>query len=780
MGTMKKALFLDFIVIGIIMLAFSGCSGSRSNSPLPPLQFDQYGGLNNLNGNNTSGFFRTQLINNRWLFVDPDNHPFFSLGTDHVTFSGDYAPALGYAAYTNNLMSLFPSPFSQYAQQQWAQEVINRYKELGFNTLGAWSDNGLTTFQDAIPYTVILGFASSVEGGFGSNNCPSASSGFSSNFPDVYDPRFQKDAFAYARQAIPPGSIDDPWLIGYFIDNELSWFGGAQLIYNPNYTLTDDFIALPPAYAGKQYWVNTFLRQKLGYSLDTLNQLYGTAFTSWTALLDITKLPNNLQYPQIRTDKNAFLYDIASTYFSVTNAAIKSVDPNHLNLCARFASYAPDQVVQAASHYCDVISVNDYFALSNPESDGLLGNPVTRWYNMLKSSTIDNPDGRPFLQSEFSIRGDDAGLPDTRGAGLTVKVQSDRVQYYRDDISQLLGIKVNGISFLAGFHWFEWVDEPATGRFDGENSNYGVVNIKDEPYTAMFDGMAMTSNMLMYAIDHINMPVLNQPSFITEATLNNNTVMLSWKPVQGASSYDIIVSPYRSMPEDFTIRANGIPSTQYALPSALPQGTWWFGVKAVGSNSIQSDFSALSSFTLSTSAPGVLPCSDLASPGCFANNIPDTFPNPDNTLGNGVVMPEETIKDTTMQSTMIGFTLNSLALQAGLPVTAIVTVGMNMPIVLNGAGTLSFDVYPDVVYTPSGSYRSATDFVHLRLLANGTIVYDSPLPSSLPPYSWSTIGVSVSGTTFTEVTPVFYVDAHSSDIPWDQRIRFFLNNITLK
>ena len=42
-------------------------------------------------------------------------------------------------------------------------------------------------------------------------------------------------------------------------------------------------------------------------------------------------------------------------------------------------------------------------------------------------------------------------------------------------------------------------------------------------------------------------------------------------------------------------------------------------------------------------------------------------------------MPEETIKDTTTQSTMIGFTLNSLALQAGLPVTAIVTVGMNMP-----------------------------------------------------------------------------------------------------
>jgi len=33
-----------------------------------------------------------------------------------------------------------------------------------------------------------------------------------------------------------------------------------------------------------------------------------------------------------------------------------------------------------------------------------------------------------------------------------------------------------------GNHWFEWCDEPKEGRFDGENSNYGLVNIHDQPY----------------------------------------------------------------------------------------------------------------------------------------------------------------------------------------------------------------------------------------------------------------------------------------------------------
>ena len=41
-----------------------------------------------------------------------------------------------------------------------------------------------------------------------------------------------------------------------------------------------------------------------------------------------------------------------------------------------------------------------------------------------------------------------------------------------------------------GWHWWQWVDEPRGGRWpDGENSNYGVVDINDEPYAALGDAM---------------------------------------------------------------------------------------------------------------------------------------------------------------------------------------------------------------------------------------------------------------------------------------------------
>lgn len=764
------------ILFILLMAGTAGCSGSKSGSSALPVQFDKYGGISSVTGNNTSGFFRTQLIDNRWVFVDPDNHAFFSLGANHVSFGADDVPLFGFSTYSHNLLSLYPSSFQQYAAQQWAQETITRYRELGFNTLGNWSDDGITAFHDALPYVVTLGFVGGVEGGFGANNCPSVSSGFSSDFPDVFDTRFTQNAYAYAQQAITQADIQDPWLIGYFIDNELSWFGAAQLIYNPNYTLADDYIRQSSASAGKQYWVNVFLQQERGYTLDDLNRLYGTSFTGWTALLNITSLANNPAYPQRKADKEAFLSDIANTYFSVTDSALKSVDPNHLNLCARFASGAPDQVIVAASRYCDAISVNDYYTADNPASIALLGDPAARWKKFFTLSMTDNTYGKPFIQSEFGTRALDSGLPDTGGAGLTVNMQNDRSDFYTYDTDMLLGIQVNGISFLAGFHWFEWTDEPSTGRFDGENSNYGCVNIKDEPYVTFFNNIANQTHALESALAHNS---VRKPGPVDAASWTMNTdgtVTLDWDRVNGAGGYTVIVSPYRSMPGRFTLAFTGVTANSFTIPYVLPQGTWWFDIKAVDTDGVQGDYITPSGFTVTTAGPDVQSCVTGNNLGYFVNDVPDTFPAPDNSMGDGFVMPSPDIKEQGTDSAEITFTLNSLAIKSGMPASTTVSMGMDRTLPLNSSGTLSFDVYPDAVYTPSGAYRSATDFVHIKLIAGGTTLYDSPLPSSLQPYAWSTVGISLSGTSFTQVTPVFYVDGSTPDIPYDQRITFYLDN----
>jgi hypothetical protein len=42
---------------------------------------------------------------------------------------------------------------------------------------------------------------------------------------------------------------------------------------------------------------------------------------------------------------------------------------------------------------------------------------------------------------------------------------------------------------VVGYHWFEHADQPAEGRFDGENSNFGTVTIEDDVYAELTEVM---------------------------------------------------------------------------------------------------------------------------------------------------------------------------------------------------------------------------------------------------------------------------------------------------
>lgn len=44
-------------------------------------------------------------------------------------------------------------------------------------------------------------------------------------------------------------------------------------------------------------------------------------------------------------------------------------------------------------------------------------------------------------------------------------------------------------SRVIGLCWFQYADQPAQGRGDGENSNYGLVDIKDVTYTALTNAL---------------------------------------------------------------------------------------------------------------------------------------------------------------------------------------------------------------------------------------------------------------------------------------------------
>lgn len=373
------------------------------------------------------GYYKVEQRSGVWWFIAPSGDPVLSAGVDTVTYEGDVIKGTETHPYRSNVAAIYPNEFS------WGAAALERLHRWGFNTLGAWSDKNL--WDRGMAYTVILNIA--------------ARSGASWQYGrpvDVYDPKFEQAARAIAAEECAPRAHDSQ-LLGYFSDNELRW--GPDWRGKKN--MLAMYLSLPAQAPGRTHAI-VFLRGKYK-RIAALNRAWGAHATSFDAL------PTDISTPVFEADNLQFLALVATRYFDVCAHAIHAADPNHLYLGARFSGMPPDPVIRAALT-ADVVSINIYRFDPRPLIDHV--------YKLT---------GRPVLVTEFAFRAQNSGLPNTQGAGPKVPDQAARAQAYRDYVTGL-----ESMPEAVGYHWFEWCDEPKQGRFDGENSNYGLVNIKDQPY----------------------------------------------------------------------------------------------------------------------------------------------------------------------------------------------------------------------------------------------------------------------------------------------------------
>ena len=166
-----------------------------------------------------------------------------------------------------------------------------------------------------------------------------------------------------------------------------------------------------------------------------------------------------------------FVYQAFQRYIDVINAATRRHAPNHLNLGIRFGGEAHDPLVRAVQG-CDVVSVNIYSYA-----------PEDRTLDRLHRLS-----GRPLLIGEYHIGVPDRGL----SPGLVQAMdQEERGVAYRYYLEQAAAHPA-----LVGAHWFQWLDQPVTGRFDGENYNIGFVDVTDRPYPELLAAARETHGRL--------------------------------------------------------------------------------------------------------------------------------------------------------------------------------------------------------------------------------------------------------------------------------------------
>lgn len=421
-----------------------------------------------------TGFFRTQQINGVWWLIDPNGYPTLSIGTDHVSYFVHWCEKLGYAPYHENVKRKYGS------EEAWAKEAVRRLLSWNFNVLGA--NNSVKARYQGLAHTEFLAFGSDF-----ASTADIVPKVHWTGFPDVFDPRFERFCDLRAKQRCAPNK-DDPWLLGYFLDNELEWWGKSGRPWG----MAEEAWKKPKDRACKQALVR-ILREFYRDDIKAFNTDFGTNFTQFDDLL-ASQTPSQPLNERGQEALMAFVREAAERYFRITAQAIRKYDPNHLNLGCRFAWDAPEPAWEMAGKYCDIVTVNLY-----PRIDLERGIVLGIEEHLRKRYEICR---KPIIVTEWSFPALDAKdsqgrpLPCKHGAGMRVDNQTQKARCYA-----IMQRTLFSLPFIVGSHYFMWVDEPALGISSTfpEDSNYGLVNEADEPYPEL-TAMATKVNAQMFAL----------------------------------------------------------------------------------------------------------------------------------------------------------------------------------------------------------------------------------------------------------------------------------------
>ncbi|MFC2111894.1 beta-galactosidase [Bacteroidota bacterium] len=453
-----------------------------NNNPQAPDR-NEFGGWTAGPKLEATGYFRTEKVNGKWWLVDPSGCLFWSAGVNCVSAESVYTGLTNREHYfeeipsdtgvygsfyrqgrrrsrDNNIYKAF-NFFAHNLYTKYGEDYLSifrdlthkRFKSWGLNTLGFVSDQELLA-QQRTPYvgSVWIRGTTRIEG----------SEGYSGKFHDVFDPGFREIVReSVERQKFGAG---DPWCIGYFVDNEMSWGKSGSLS-----TAT---LKSPPDQPAKQEFIKD-LKAKY-QDIEKLNGQWGTNHESWDALLSTTEIPDE----ELADEDLMEFYDkIARTYFRTVNEELKQVAPNQNYLGCRLAWAVNDITLQAAGDYCDIISFNKYeYSIED------LSLPVG----------VD----KPIIIGEFHFGALDRGL--VHVGVKAANSQEDRGLKYQNYIQGALRN-----NYIIGAHWFQYLDQPITGRGDGENYNVGLVDICNTPHTELLEKVRETCyNMYEYRDQH--------------------------------------------------------------------------------------------------------------------------------------------------------------------------------------------------------------------------------------------------------------------------------------
>ncbi|BFM20294.1 agarase [Gilvimarinus japonicus] len=491
-----------------------------------PADRSRFGGYKNGPKLEATGYFRTEKVDGKWWMVDPDGYLFFSHGPANVRMSNlttltgvdfkdpsvrvvhadeltpedsmgiikvsdevresryvinetrhdmfEWLPGYDdpladhysyrrsthkgpvphgetYSFYRANLERRYGETAPESYVKKWEEVTLDRMNSWGFTSFGNWVDPAFYPNQQ-IPYFAngwIIGDYQTLSG----------HTNHWGLMPDFFDPVFAERARATI-EVIAKDVQASPWCVGIFIDNEKSW-GEREGSVAERYGVILDALSKDAAQSPAKQAFTKRLQAQYS-SIKALNRAWNTDFSSWS---EFAENASTEQHSEAQVaDLSTLLEALGEQYFEVVHGTLKEYLPHHLYMGARMANWGmPDEIIKASVKYTDVLSFNIY-------EEGM----QTHQWAFLEDIDL------PVVIGEFHI-GATTDSDNYHPGIVSAASQKDRARMYKAYMESVLEK-----DYMVGAHWFQYVDEPVTGRaFDGENANIGFVTVTDIPYPEM-------------------------------------------------------------------------------------------------------------------------------------------------------------------------------------------------------------------------------------------------------------------------------------------------------
>lgn len=330
---------------------------------------------------------------------------------------------------------------------EWEKRTRSRLANWGFNTAGGWSRPPAELHMPGI-INLELGRLAKF------------------HWFDPFDPATERRMMALAPRLVAPYK-GSPYRIGYFSDNEVGWWAGALFGF---------YSAKPAGNFTKQRWV-AMLRRYYGddWRRFTADFLPPPGVASWDALLHCTGYTHMRPGGHGIAAVREWTGIVAERYYALAEKAIRAADPDALYFGDRLPIYYDPAAVRAEARHVDAIAVN-----YNPDAgDGWIAHYF--WDGLEKLSG-----GKPVLVTEWFFAADQNRTGNkNNGHLMTVTTQAERARGAAAATGHFAAIPE-----IVGSHWFQYYDHPKGGRQDGEDYDFGLVDIDDRPYDRLTAALA--------------------------------------------------------------------------------------------------------------------------------------------------------------------------------------------------------------------------------------------------------------------------------------------------